>query len=207
MLNIILCTNDKKVAELYRTSNDLRFRKNKVALQKALMELAAEVGLRNVTIKALTERAQVNRMTFYSHYDKIEDVISEYADDNTEFVLKELSHTDIFDIDTAIDKAQEIFDKDSEFIKVIYADDSNAFCHQMFLDRLDDVLACELAKIPHMSEHDRDVLSSMLSYGIMFTFIDWARGAFGDVPLTEVTSPIREFVKKAVRPGYLSEIG
>ena len=47
---------------------DLRIRRTRKLLQQALIELTIEKGFAAVTVRDLTERAMVNRSTFYRHY-------------------------------------------------------------------------------------------------------------------------------------------
>ncbi|TCI24304.1 TetR/AcrR family transcriptional regulator [Exiguobacterium sp. SH5S4] len=47
---------------------DLRVVRTKQLIKQALLELIEEQGFEAVTVKALTERAGINRGTFYSHY-------------------------------------------------------------------------------------------------------------------------------------------
>ena len=46
------------------------------ALYDAFRELAAERPLKEITVKALTDRAEINRKTFYIHYHDIEGFIA-----------------------------------------------------------------------------------------------------------------------------------
>jgi AcrR family transcriptional regulator len=68
---------------------DLRVRRTRKTLQEALIALTVEKGFAAVTVSDITERAMVNRSTFYRHYlDKcnlvekyMEDVYALIADD------------------------------------------------------------------------------------------------------------------------------
>lgn len=72
-----------------KDSQDLRVIRTKQLVRKALLELIDEIGFENITVKSLTERAQINRSTFYSHfYDKydllestIEEVLLSFAEE------------------------------------------------------------------------------------------------------------------------------
>src|SRR5262245_59113679 len=50
-------------------------------LQEALMALAVEKGFPAVTVRDITERAMVNRSTFYRHYLDKYDLLDKYIDD------------------------------------------------------------------------------------------------------------------------------
>jgi AcrR family transcriptional regulator len=62
---------------------DLRVRRTRKLLQKALLEAASEKGFAQVTVRDITERAMVNRATFYRHYEDKYDLLAHY--------MKELS--------------------------------------------------------------------------------------------------------------------
>lgn len=47
---------------------DLRVRRTKEQITKALVELINERGFRKVTVTAIIDRAGINRSTFYAHY-------------------------------------------------------------------------------------------------------------------------------------------
>ncbi|MEM7129907.1 MAG: TetR/AcrR family transcriptional regulator [Chloroflexota bacterium] len=64
---------------------DLRIRRTQKMLQDTFIQLVVEVGFESVTVQLLSERAMVNRATFYRHYedkyDLAEKVYSAITDD------------------------------------------------------------------------------------------------------------------------------
>jgi AcrR family transcriptional regulator len=58
--------------------DDLRVRRTRKLLQEALMELTVEKGFAAVTVRDITERAMVNRSTFYRHYVDKYDLLEQY---------------------------------------------------------------------------------------------------------------------------------
>lgn len=62
-------------------SEDLRVRRTRKLLQKALVEVTSEKGFSNVTVRDITERAMVNRSTFYRHYLDKYDLLSQYLEE------------------------------------------------------------------------------------------------------------------------------
>ena len=59
---------------------DRRVGRTKRRLKTALLELVRERGLAAVTIRELTERADVGRSTFYSHFGSKEDLLFDQFD-------------------------------------------------------------------------------------------------------------------------------
>ena len=63
---------------------DLRFIRSKESIKKAFIDLLDSIGFEKITVKKLTEKAKINRSTFYLHYldkydllDQIENEILE----------------------------------------------------------------------------------------------------------------------------------
>lgn len=60
---------------------DLRVRRTRKLLQRALIELTGEKGFANVTVHDIAERAMVNRSTFYRHYLDKYDLLGQYLEE------------------------------------------------------------------------------------------------------------------------------
>lgn len=60
---------------------DLRVRRTRKMLQDALIALTVEKGFAAVTVRDITERAMVNRSTFYRHYLDKFDLLEQYSDE------------------------------------------------------------------------------------------------------------------------------
>ncbi|OZG69437.1 TetR/AcrR family transcriptional regulator [Bifidobacterium eulemuris] len=63
-----------------------RTRYTRQAMRDALMELLADRSLAQISVKQLCERADVNRSTFYAHYDSLEDLLHDIEDDTIAWV-------------------------------------------------------------------------------------------------------------------------
>ncbi len=61
---------------------DLRVRRTRKMIQTALIELTVEKkGFNDVSVRDITERAMINRSTFYRHYLDKCDLVNQYMDD------------------------------------------------------------------------------------------------------------------------------
>ena len=67
-----------------------RTRYTRLAMQDALVELLQDQPLGSITVKALCERADVNRSTFYAHYTSIEDLLHDIEDETMAWVTAAL---------------------------------------------------------------------------------------------------------------------
>lgn len=59
--------------------NDLRYIKTKEAIHSAFRELLKTMPYNKITVKLLTEKARINRKTFYLHYDTLEELLTELS--------------------------------------------------------------------------------------------------------------------------------
>jgi AcrR family transcriptional regulator len=59
-------------------NEDLRIRRTRKILQQAFLDLTVEKGFAALTVRDITERAMVNRSTFYRHYLDKYDLLEQY---------------------------------------------------------------------------------------------------------------------------------
>lgn len=57
------------------TKNNQRFQDTEKRIQDTLLELARTTNVRQVTVRAICEKAEINRSTFYAHYVDIHDLV------------------------------------------------------------------------------------------------------------------------------------
>ena len=69
---------------------DLRVRRTRAALRDALIDLISEKGFDAVTVGDITERAMVNRATFYRHYQDKYVLVSSIFQDAVDTLIGEL---------------------------------------------------------------------------------------------------------------------
>jgi AcrR family transcriptional regulator len=60
---------------------DPRIRRTRQLLRNALVELISEKGFDDITVKDITERATLNRATFYLHYNDKQDLLAKGFDE------------------------------------------------------------------------------------------------------------------------------
>ncbi len=81
----------------HRHNTDKRVLRTKKAITGALFEIMKTKELSYITVSELTERANVNRRTFYSHYRSISDILTETENGLIEAIKKLLSEFDSSD--------------------------------------------------------------------------------------------------------------
>ena len=77
---------------------DRRVRKTKSQLRQALMQLMTEKPFKSISVRELSERADINRGTFYIHYRDVSDLLQHLEDEMAErliTVCRKYAYTDI----------------------------------------------------------------------------------------------------------------
>ena len=78
---------------------DLRVRKTREAIHNAFKEMICEMDYDQITIKELTQRAQINRKTFYLHYASLDDLLEEFQEEIADhFISRKVSYSNMKDI-------------------------------------------------------------------------------------------------------------
>ena len=115
-INCPICRKKEKKM----TKDDRRVRKTKLLLQESLAALFSQKGLQNITIRELTDYADVHRSTFYAHYD---DIYALYRAIENKVII-ELS--DLIIVNFTLD-SKEYYE-----ILLDYVDQNRQFCKMLF---------------------------------------------------------------------------
>lgn len=71
---------------------DKRIIKSKDNIKNAFIELRTKKELRKITVKELCEKANINKSTFYAHYEDIFDLSNQIENDVVEQIIASISH-------------------------------------------------------------------------------------------------------------------
>ncbi|MBR5794600.1 MAG: TetR/AcrR family transcriptional regulator [Erysipelotrichaceae bacterium] len=89
---------------------DMRYTRTENLLRNALYELGKTKDIYEITVSELTQKAEINRLSFYLHYDNIEHFISTLEDEYIEcFVKKMAPFSDFLDNPESIIKRMMTF--------------------------------------------------------------------------------------------------
>ena len=82
-----------------KKKEDLRVKKTKEAIRNAFKAMICEMDYEQITIKELTQRAQINRKTFYLHYAGLDELLEELQEEIAEhFISRNVSYSSMKDI-------------------------------------------------------------------------------------------------------------
>ena len=177
---------------MYRTSNDLRFVKNREALRRAYIDLVKQKGTAAITVKELTERARVNRMTFYSHYDTIGDILSEYVDEMTATILDANTGQSSSDVSMLFEKATELMQQEIDFFRLVAREDGFEQFRNRFRIAFRHIFEEELKRSSNLGGTQLTIAADMVASGVTYAYLDWLVGEFDDLTLEEMRSQFED---------------
>jgi len=118
-------------------TDDRRVRKTKKALQNGLAELMLEKDLHKITVRELTDRVDIHRATFYTHYSDVYDlyeqmehaaleelsvILAEYNYEGVYRLIVDYIHSNAKLSQLLLDKKLGFYDRLSEFLEKRYTE-------------------------------------------------------------------------------------
>ena len=147
-------------------SKDLRVRRTIASIRKAFFELVLEENFNDISITDLTERAGINRKTFYLHYSGLDDLVNEIEEEIVESILEQIgTFAENLDLPGCIRNFYDYLENCSEIQKKLLCDDHYSFFYD---DVTDNVLkSAQFSRFFEMTEYPEIVRS----YSIAITYI------------------------------------
>lgn len=116
--------------------NDRRVRKTKAAIKSAFIQLLTEKELEKITIQDITQRADINRGTFYLHYEDKYLLLSSMEDEYTFDLTNEVNFEQFINSTMSIDAFAKVFTEQILLRVVNYLNEHIEFYQAIFnLDR------------------------------------------------------------------------
>lgn len=173
---------------------DRRQVKTKQALRKALIELIEEKGLSNITVTDITTRADVNRGTFYLHYQDAPDMLSRIQEEVFESVIALLRQIDIIEVigyaekDQAYPKAVRVFEeflRNKDYFQVIFGPKGDPSYARRIMEVMRGHFASRLAHWQPKDENmlvPRDFLIAYISSANLGVVTHWITTGMQQTP-------------------------
>ncbi|MCR5580195.1 MAG: TetR/AcrR family transcriptional regulator [Pseudobutyrivibrio sp.] len=118
-------------------SKDLRVRRTLTAVRKAFDELVLANDYREISITDLTQRAGINRKTFYLHYTSLEDLVDEIEEEVSIEILKSIGeYASNLDLNGCITNFYKYMETCDKVQKKLLCDDSYSFFYDSVTDRV-----------------------------------------------------------------------
>lgn len=156
---------------------DRRIGKTKKAIKRALLLLMEQKDVATISITELSELADINRKTFYLHYQSIEDVLSEIEDELISS-LKEIVDDYHFDTDqrkifALFLRLNRLINEDYEFYNNLIRLDANG----SLIKKIKEILKISvLPEVFASIDVDHKLLQFLVEFvatGIVSVYVEW----------------------------------
>ena len=116
---------------------DLRIARTKESIKKAFKELVCELPYEKVTVKAIADRAGINRNTFYLHYNCVDDVLAEIqAKHSSEYSAIVSGFDQLKDTDKLVRSFFEYMEAQDDFFKRVTCDSRFDYIRERMQNRV-----------------------------------------------------------------------
>ena len=194
---------------MYKTSTDRRFQKNKKEIRQAFIHLVMKKGYHNISISDIAKEADINRMTFYAHYDMIEDVFQEFIDDMKSQITAAVSTETEFDIDSFFSLLNNCMYQEYEFFQFVSKEDSCSEFRSAFRKTICDILIFDKSDNSIFNSTNTIIAGNLAASCIATAYLDWLAGIYGKIALNDVLSIVKYMLKdqiKYIRYSTISDI-
>ena len=178
--------------------------RSKRLLAQALSELLLEMPYPKITVAAITRRADLNRGTFYAHYDSVDDLMGELIAgvmDKLFRVLDEVDETSFpRNPEPVLEKASAYLLENLYLYKLLVAsEESNIFLADMKRRIAERIMPRVLAGCSPKCAHDERVSVVFVSSGLVDVYIAWLRGEYGEIGIEEVNEAACKLAKATLK--------
>ena len=169
---------------------DRRIQKTRTAMKEALLTLMEEKDFPKITITDIVSVSNINRGTFYKHYESKEELFNDLINDVLRDLIlsyeKPFENTNHFHVKNLTSSAIHIFEhakRHSRFYKILFTTstfpDLDKKIIQIFRTMaIQDLLASN----NHIEAPDPQILADFSAYGLYGLLAEWVKGGFVHSP-------------------------
>ena len=185
---------------------DRRTRKTRKSIQNALMQLSVDKRINEITVTDVTQAADINRSTFYLHYNSVYEVLADIETTTTDTMFEIVNKFDPVQLPLnpypLLKALTEEADVNPAFARFI----SDSKISTTFLPKLkkcftDKVIEKVMAKFPASDEEFLRVAVTFMTGGVMDVYVAWLRSE-NPIPLEDLC----KYAATIVSQGYANII-
>ncbi len=156
---------------------DRRQIRTKKAIREALIVLMEEKAIDQITISELSESADINRKTFYAHYNTVEDVLDD-IEDNILAGLSELMHAggvggSSMDPEFVFRSINAIINKDIDFYSHFARTGLASFLQTKVKNFFTEGLEEYIGNNTELDGHTVHFAAEFIASGLVALYVDW----------------------------------
>lgn len=153
--------------------------RSKKLIANALVELLNEKTLDKITVTDIVKKADINRGTFYAHYESVSDVVTSIFGSAFEIIkvsISDFQDNENFDTNIMLQKLQTVMEQNFDFYQRIFSSDINMHVYEEICNVLVSYVYEHESDISNVSHADFMFYTSFYSGGIIKLYRDWFIG-------------------------------
>jgi len=168
---------------------DKRILKTKQRISDAFLKLIKEKPYSKITISEIAKIAEIERKTFYLHYNCIEDV---YTDIESQIIseleaeVNKYINKPNYQIRNIYYNLNSVINNNIDFFKAVAINDSYSFLLHSFEKGLSKIIYKIASEICHVKSKNMVYYTDFYASGIVKLYADWLKGE-NDLSLDELT--------------------
>lgn len=158
--------------------------RSKKLIMDAFISLLDDKPLDKITVTDIVRRADINRGTFYAHYDNVLDVVTGIFQNAYQIItdtIQNLHDKTDFDMSIMLKQLQSVMEQDFAFYQKIFSSDINLKIYEQIFHSLISYILEHENEISTVSHTDFVFYTSFYSGGIIKLYRDWF---IGELPIT-----------------------
>ncbi|MGB4439757.1 MAG: TetR/AcrR family transcriptional regulator [Sedimentibacter sp.] len=167
-------------------TEDRRITKTKAAIREAFFSMIKEKNVPKITVTEIAKRANINRKTFYLHYDSTEAIINEFYQDLISEFLLILEKNDFFDrsfdVSSLFQSLNLLIDWDIDLYRHIAKMPSYFSFWEEIKNIVKSVVVEAMADGLKMPQDELELYAEFYSAGVTSAYFTWLKN---EVNLTE----------------------
>lgn len=177
---------------------DRRIQKTKNAIRQAYFDLLKETGKTKCSVAEIARRANIDRKTFYLHYETPDDIMKDFEDEKLQELLHLLEEEDFFhnpfDINRLFHTLKILVEKDIELYRYAAGHES----WNIFWEQVEEILVKTMYDVyfetVDLKKDEFMVYAKYISSGLITVFKSWLK--------EEIAMEIDDFAKLAADIAY-----
>lgn len=187
---------------------DKRVIKTKTGVKNAFMSLILEKELSKITVSDIAERANINRSTFYLHYDS---VLSVMQDIEREIAYRITSHIDRFDVSDIYQSTYKMFMSLNDTLEkmdnirkyILNSTNSNYVTSRLKAIFVEKASAALIKDYPDLTDRDIRYPLIFAAGGVCDSYLNWMNSEYKSITLEQlitIVSAQTEKIIESVKP-------
>ncbi len=162
---------------------DIRSKYTQKVIRETLFDLLREMPLNKITVKAICEKAGINRTTFYRYYKDSFDLMDRIEDELLAAFRSHIREIGQVDMKTAIESMFSTILRNRDVYQILISDNADRFyIHKMITNTYDIFKDSFVKNYPALTDNQRRWLYYYIAQGSTAITIDWLNGGMKETP-------------------------